>query len=670
MRFSKEFKRTPSTPDVFDRPLPPLPPSPSSPCASPPRLANERRHMGSLLSRSNSVNSEDTLWTATSSSISPTRIKKRLWERSNSFTFGRKSRRHSRHSSLADDATVVSLDDIDTLCGGSSVEKAASDDTTSVVSDSDPRNFEDINKTVERYGMPYHPFKFEDVPYLQAYSSTALDSDNHTFELLLRLNPKSNSPTFHDYGRRPPKNVLDLGCGEGRWVLYAARAWKSAGAHVTGIDLIDLHSNKAGRVWRDREADAPPRNVTFVRGNFVKYHLPFPDGNFDLVRLANLGLVIPFWTWEFLLSEVWRVLTPGGRLELVEDQLLFPRIPTVEEVRGHEVSSPTDEDVSPKRIFTTRRAPGTRRQSAPTAHSQPRSPGNGHKRSQSDIEYEASRRTAEGLEKMFREMLPRKYGYALNIREHLESIMQRLFRADREGMLLHEFRLGVPPRESVDNGVGQESAKRPIRRARYSESDIPMPLGSPRIRSFDSRSKALRVLVGDDEALGPRRTPRPYQPPGLVLVPSLDKLLPFSPVELEMHACKNMHVLLSCKGALTKYLLEQTDENGEPLFSEDEISDFLFDYDQFRRKRFNWPMDYPGLRMDEDLVESSPRPPLLRLGSHTPSLYGREGFPPTSSSPRKSRFGRDAIERAIEVRTIRVYNVTKPADDLSTMFVS
>lgn len=56
----------------------------------------------------------------------------------------------------------------------------------------------------------------------------------------------------------------------------------------------------------------------------LKYKLPFPDNTFDLVRMANLALCIPYDQWELVLRQVHRVLMPGGRLELIDDDIYFP----------------------------------------------------------------------------------------------------------------------------------------------------------------------------------------------------------------------------------------------------------------------------------------------------------------------------------------------------------
>ncbi len=58
-------------------------------------------------------------------------------------------------------------------------------------------------------------------------------------ELLKRLN-SVDGPSFHHYGNNPPATVLDLGCGEGHWMLDAAVAWKGYGTKVTGFDMVDI----------------------------------------------------------------------------------------------------------------------------------------------------------------------------------------------------------------------------------------------------------------------------------------------------------------------------------------------------------------------------------------------------------------------------------------------
>ena len=91
-------------------------------------------------------------------------------------------------------------------------------------------------------------------------------SDFQTHQLLSKLT-RADSPTFHTFGKKPPADVLDLGCGEGFWVLHAAKLWKANSTHVVGFDLIDMHNNEGGEVNPNLEPEQSPKNVAWKRGN-------------------------------------------------------------------------------------------------------------------------------------------------------------------------------------------------------------------------------------------------------------------------------------------------------------------------------------------------------------------------------------------------------------------
>jgi tRNA G46 methylase TrmB len=93
-------------------------------------------------------------------------------------------------------------------------------------------------------------------------SADAVDSDRQTAELLRKVNA-TNTPSFHNYGGRPPRTVLDLGCGAGHWMLDAAMAWRNSGTQIIGFDMVDTTKG----MWPVAQRQGIVDNIKFVRGN-------------------------------------------------------------------------------------------------------------------------------------------------------------------------------------------------------------------------------------------------------------------------------------------------------------------------------------------------------------------------------------------------------------------
>jgi SAM-dependent methyltransferase len=92
-----------------------------------------------------------------------------------------------------------------------------------------------------------------------------------------------------------PRRILDLGTGTGVAALAVARRWPEA--EVTGVDV-------AARMVGEARASLPAELAGRVRFQVADAaRLPFQDGEFDLVTLAN---AIPFF------DELARVVAPGG----------------------------------------------------------------------------------------------------------------------------------------------------------------------------------------------------------------------------------------------------------------------------------------------------------------------------------------------------------------------
>jgi len=94
-----------------------------------------------------------------------------------------------------------------------------------------------------------------------------------------------------------PMRALDLGTGTGAAAFEAARRFPSA--EVVGVDLAE-------QMLAQARVKTPPElagRMTFQAADAER--LPFEDGSFDLVLLANM---IPFF------DELARVVAPGGHV--------------------------------------------------------------------------------------------------------------------------------------------------------------------------------------------------------------------------------------------------------------------------------------------------------------------------------------------------------------------
>lgn len=284
--------------------------------------------------------------------------------------------------------------------------------------------------------------------------------------------------------------------------------------------------------------------------------------------MSCLTFAISFDKWHHVLSEVCRVLTVGGRLELIDDHFFFaygkpslsvspspsecsppqldipipsPRMSAVEpppSIRATVVDGPRTpggNDDSESELYESDNAGPFRRHRSDT-HLSTQSPVPSSVGTASMIQslypdsWTESIASSRELESLFEHMLNVRYGIHLCPSEFLVEVTQQIFGHAREMETMH-LTLAPPYESDLDASSRPDSLK----------NDLDPLLDSP----------------------------------GLILWPST--FLPMPQREVEAHALKHNKVLLSTKLALVEYALDISNEED----ADDEgVKEALWEYEK------------------------------------------------------------------------------------------
>ena len=83
---------------------------------------------------------------------------------------------------------------------------------------------------------------------------------------------------------------------------------------MVGIDVVPP-SQKEG--W-SLSTKSDNSNFQFQYGDILQPPLAFPDHHFDFVYQRDVASLLPVTAWSHLMAEFFRVIKPGGQIQLVE----------------------------------------------------------------------------------------------------------------------------------------------------------------------------------------------------------------------------------------------------------------------------------------------------------------------------------------------------------------
>jgi SAM-dependent methyltransferase len=141
---------------------------------------------------------------------------------------------------------------------------------------------------------------------------------------------------------RPPRRILEIGCGSGLWSAMCHRHLKAKGIDdvaFVGLDVAPLAPTSLGSGGPD-----PSMNWRFVQHDIHDHPLPFADEEFDHIQISNMCLTTVDEMHQSLMEQYGRILRPGGTMELWESDTTVRMLRMHVQEQQPQTDSTTDDE--------------------------------------------------------------------------------------------------------------------------------------------------------------------------------------------------------------------------------------------------------------------------------------------------------------------------------------